>query len=639
MIKKAKGSITVFMSLILILLLSILCTTLESARVFGVKSMIATSCDSAGFSVFSEYNNKLLEDYELFLLEDTNDLTSKLQDYISYYENPYKGLSGIYGSNYYPFKAEEIEIKSLNYIMDDNANALEQQISDIMKDVKASEVLNEVSSSLGFAKKFDKVSNYMNKWMEKSQEIVDIYNMATDAYKKYQATKKKYEELKDRISLARDNIKEYYKASERNSQTLMDAYSSQLKVSVSNILNKKEDIIGSLDTANQNANLYIKKSQEFNRTLLDEEIDEELKVEGSEEFFSDTNEELKKIQEVSSKAVNNKKILSQLNTINEDMSVEDLEKTLNDWEEKLREYQALEVPEETQVVSSNVGKFNLLDTVKQVMSDGALGLVVEDVDKLSKRKFTPDEFPSKEKTVSNSQKSVADKTVNAVLLNEYLLDYMPNYTTKDLENPRYDLEYILAGKNSDKENLATVSQRLILLRQAMNYMYIVTDTQKKAAAREMAIAVLGAASATVVAVPVVTTLILMAWSYAEAISDVKALLSGKKIALMKTKDTWNLSLETAAAGKSSWGESSENTKGLDYKAYSRILLYLQSRDIKLYRGLDMMQVHVCEENSDFRIKNCIYHLEANAKVRIVPMFVSVPFMQNRTLDAKISYGY
>ncbi len=636
MIRKVKGSITVFMSLILILLLAILCTTLESARVFGVRSIIATSCDVAGFSLFSQYNNKLLEDYELFLLEDTSDFTSQLQDYISYYENPYKGLNGIYGNNYYPFKAEQVDIKSLNYIMDHHAIGLEEEISDIMKDVKASEVLSQVSSSLGVAKNFDKISNYMNQWMEKSKDIVNVYNMATDAYKKYQSTKKKYEELKERINAAKNNIKEYHKALDGNNETLMDAYQSQLQVSVSNILNKKQEMIEGIEDANIDANLYIKKAKELNHSLAGIEVDDEVKVEGADEFLSDTNEEQKQMQKVSLNAAKNKNILNNLNAINANMSVEDLETTLGSWEEQLKEYQELELPEETQT-SSDMKKFDLLDTVKQVMSDGALGLVVEDVNKLSERTFTMEDFPSKESL--NSKESIIDKTKNAVLLNEYLLDYMPNYTTKDIESERYDLEYILAGKKSDKENLSAVAQRLILLRQAMNYMYLVTDTEKKMVAREMAMTVLGAASATVVAVPVVTTLILMAWSYAEAVSDVKALLSGKKIPLMKTKESWNLSLETATAGKEAWGEASENQKGLDYKGYSRILLYLQAKDIKLYRSLDMMQVHACEENPDFRIKNCIYRLEATAKVRIVPMFLSVPFMQNTTLDAKISYGY
>ena len=636
MIRKVKGSITVFMSLILILLLAILCTTLESARVFGVRSIIATSCDVAGFSLFSQYNNKLLEDYELFLLEDTSDFTSQLQDYISYYENPYKGLNGIYGNNYYPFKAEQVDIKSLNYIMDHHAIGLEEEISDIMKDVKASEVLSQVSSSLGVAKNFDKISNYMNQWMEKSKDIVNVYNMATDAYKKYQSTKKKYEELKERINAAKNNIKEYQKALDGNNETLMDAYQSQLQVSVSNILNKKQEMIEGIEDANIDANLYIKKAKELNHSLAGIEVDDEVKVEGADEFLSDTNEEQKQMQKVSLNAAKNKNILNNLNVINANMSVEDLETTLGSWEEQLKEYQELELPEETQT-SSDMKKFDLLDTVKQVMSDGALGLVVEDVNKLSERTFTMEDFPSKESL--NSKESIIDKTKNAVLLNEYLLDYMPNYTTKDIESERYDLEYILAGKKSDKENLSAVAQRLILLRQAMNYMYLVTDTEKKMVAREMAMTVLGAASATVVAVPVVTTLILMAWSYAEAVSDVKALLSGKKIPLMKTKESWNLSLETATAGKEAWGEASENQKGLDYKGYSRILLYLQAKDIKLYRSLDMMQVHACEENPDFRIKICIYRLEATAKVRIVPMFLSVPFMQNTTLDAKISYGY
>ncbi|KIR02521.1 hypothetical protein P261_01336 [Lachnospiraceae bacterium TWA4] len=64
--KCKKASITIFTSLLLVLLLSILCTTLESARISGVRGMAATACNSSAFSLFSEYNNILLEDYELF---------------------------------------------------------------------------------------------------------------------------------------------------------------------------------------------------------------------------------------------------------------------------------------------------------------------------------------------------------------------------------------------------------------------------------------------------------------------------------------------------------------------------------------------------------------------------------------------
>ena len=47
---------------------------------------------------------------------------------------------------------------------------------------------------------------------------------------------------------------------------------------------------------------------------------------------------------------------------------------------------------------------------------------------------------------------------------------------------QYELEYILAGKNSDIENLRWVAGRLILFREAANAVYLYSDRVKVAEA-------------------------------------------------------------------------------------------------------------------------------------------------------------
>ena len=60
--------ITVFVSAALIMILALLCTSLESARVSALRYYMKTAADAALFSLFSEYHSELMERYHLFFL-------------------------------------------------------------------------------------------------------------------------------------------------------------------------------------------------------------------------------------------------------------------------------------------------------------------------------------------------------------------------------------------------------------------------------------------------------------------------------------------------------------------------------------------------------------------------------------------
>ncbi len=105
----------------------------------------------------------------------------------------------------------------------------------------------------------------------------------------------------------------------------------------------------------------------------------------------------------------------------------------------------------------------------------------------------------------------------------------------------YELEYILAGKESDRENMGAVADRLVLLRFVPNYAHLQSSAKKKGEARALA-----GTLCSLLAVPAVTEAaaqaILLAWAFGESVVDVRTLLKGNKVPLVKSEESWQLSL-------------------------------------------------------------------------------------------------
>ena len=63
-----KGSITIFLALILSLLLSLVCTSIESVRMAAARTQILSGLDIGLYSLFGQYDRELLKEYDLFFL-------------------------------------------------------------------------------------------------------------------------------------------------------------------------------------------------------------------------------------------------------------------------------------------------------------------------------------------------------------------------------------------------------------------------------------------------------------------------------------------------------------------------------------------------------------------------------------------
>lgn len=67
--KKAKGSITVLLSMILWMVLALILGLLESARLQAARAQLLAYADLGMFNLFAEYDRNLLEDYDVFFLD------------------------------------------------------------------------------------------------------------------------------------------------------------------------------------------------------------------------------------------------------------------------------------------------------------------------------------------------------------------------------------------------------------------------------------------------------------------------------------------------------------------------------------------------------------------------------------------
>lgn len=205
---------------------------------------------------------------------------------------------------------------------------------------------------------------------------------------------------------------------------------------------------------------------------------------------------------------------------------------------------------------------------------------------------------------------------NNLLFNEYLCWKFGCYTNQlNKKGIKYELEYILKNNSSDYENINAIVKDLLLLRETANAIYIFKDNTKKEEAKAVA-TVVAALLFSPEATDVITAAILFSWAFAESCVDVKTLLSGGKVPLIKDANSWVLSLPAALTFKAHLSDGMAKSSGLDYLMYLRLFLATKSDNDKVWRSLDLIEKNIknTEKNAAFKIDNCIEYLDAEAKV-------------------------
>lgn len=201
------------------------------------------------------------------------------------------------------------------------------------------------------------------------------------------------------------------------------------------------------------------------------------------------------------------------------------EKAQTDRLEELLSGQEMELP----------GEENPLEHVAGLKQAPILNLVLPKETQVSEKQVVSEDMPEnrENQTGHGTFEDVESEggTLDSVLLGGYIQEHFADF----LDEPKggsldYEVEYILAGRQSDRENLEAVANKLVLLRFVPNYLYLQTNSTRQAEARAAA-----GTLCTLLAVPAVTEAvaqgILLAWAYGESVMDVRTLLNGKRLQL------------------------------------------------------------------------------------------------------------
>lgn len=277
---------------------------------------------------------------------------------------------------------------------------------------------------------------------------------------------------------------------------------------------------------------------------------------------------------------------------------------------------------------------NPLEVVLSLKQNLLLGMVTEDVGALSTKQIQATEtMENRSLEVGTDQEIPQVNWYDKVFALEYVDSYFGDYLNPASEHAlAYELEYLLGGKDSDKDNLESVIGRLLLVREAANVTHILMDAGKRSSASAMATALAGFTGNPAI-IQVVEIGIVAAWAYVESILDIRALLSGDKIALIKSKMQWVTqlgSLGTALSG----GGAKDCEDGLSYLDYLKAFLFATNSQKLAYRMMDVMEqnIRLVAAYQNCRMDHMICRMEYDVSYQADSLFWQFSILSNQVFS-------
>lgn len=289
-----------------------------------------------------------------------------------------------------------------------------------------------------------------------------------------------------------------------------------------------------------------------------------------------------------------------------DNSFDAIEKTVREDLNALLQKEGQQLPNEN----------NPIESIKKLKNTNLLSLIYPNPEQLSNRNVKLETLPThrnlKEGIGIVSEPSVRG-SINQILFVSYLSEYFFNVTKEASEHPlAYEVEYLLGGYANDRENLKFVAEKILGIRVAINYAYLLTDQAKQTEADIVALTLSSLMTAPE-AREVVKQAILFAWAYGESIVDLRTLMKEKKVPLIKTAETWQLQLSNLFQLETGGEIAGEGNilDGVTYKDYVKALLAVEEKEVLCMRALDLLEL-----NTGIKVDECVTQLEIKSKCKL-----------------------
>lgn len=643
MVRK-NGSITVFLSLVGILIFALIGTLLETARYTVCQNYVKRISQVAAEGLMTEYSRPLYENYGLFFIEESG---TPFEQVIGRYAGDMLEGEGKGVTNFLSGHFTGTMVKNKTYVGDYEALPLQKEITDYMGRVVTKETLE--------------------KWTEKSSQLKKVEDDAKKLEEQVETEKneaKLDEKLLQLMKLV-DGISVYdgkiYCASEFVKMfAVCEKKGQNFGITEGRVWEKMEK---QLDTTPKNWDT-VRKTAVLNRVrrvkeLCQKAIDvgnslqkEYAGISGAENSHSMVALVVQGLPSLKT----NLGILEETERILQKNSIkESKEELLALWQE----YDTHSLVFDYSGITEQGGGENPKDSLSSSWKKGILNLVRPDSVSISKKSIQhadsysilyenqeeKEEYGTRvsdfteRDTVSfqGTLGKVGKYTMDEFCLNTYITKYfgscVKKMSTKWKHSLDYGLEYVAVGGDSDEENLASILNRILLIRSVVNFGTIYKDTSKKAQAKTAALAVVGFTGLQ----PLVTltqTLILITWSIVESLVDIAGLLMEKHVPVLKKKSDITTSFsQIFQIDRKRITHRAAQLKGkkktsFTYSDYVFLFLAMTKQKTRRYRIMDLIEQDMQENGYDtFRLGKCVHDMEVKANASFSNLFFQMPVVE------------
>lgn len=622
--QREEGSITVFLTLIFLVLIALGCGMIELARGSAAQNQAQRLLRIGTESLMAEYSEPLYREYHLFFLEDAGtSYEDTIQSYIN--KNLEKKESLFSVTDLFDGTLEEVSVTDKTYVTEDGGQAMLNQICEYMKRESVSQLFENVKAKKGALDSMQEESAELEKTAaEQKEEAKDGRNLI-EWMKKVDGVCVQNGKMDSNNVFAK-----MFFHGEKKPQTFHITDSKVWKKMQHKVISVEEmlkQMSKSKTDRKRFVNIFHKLSALCEK--MAEEADQNPTLCSSVTGGTSLVAELR----------NNQSIIGQsLSLLSGKWTEQTKEKMRMVW----KGYKMPSICFDYEGAGEEGGRESPLESFSSALSGGILKMVMKDYDKLSNQAvknsdhylslFREQEKLAKKDPVKtltedeevdfqNSTRKIGDCAVTEACLLAYLHKFFSNGTEKMKTGNvlRYEWEYLIAAGKSDKQNLSDVVERIVLLRTAANTSALFASVKSRETAHAAALAVVGF-TAIEPLIRFMQTLFTVLWGMAEAIVDTAALMQGKHVPLVKTADRFCVKfpelfgfthdlvmkkvLQYKQAGKTSFG----------YEEYLCFFLLGMDRSTICLRMLDLMEWKIQKKYvPKFRMGLCTSQFEVKAK--------------------------
>lgn len=645
--KRVKGQVTIFISMVMMCVFALLCGLLESARTAGARWYLQTASSSALDSVFSQYHRQLWDSYRLLFVEyeDEEELETDYQGFIQ----PYLEESG-----WYPMRLESSEVEEWLGVTDDNGACLEEEILDYMKygiweldfdadtvtglweNAKEAEAVREVAETYrGRAGDALKLEKSLEAISESQDRQLDTKRQGLSCLRGYDGPgfRRVAEELIRELKRMPGLVERYRKQADKLAEDL-----------------------------GESRGIYEEERQDCS-SRTDGQLAEEIR-----QFEAYIDQDGERRQEIEALDAQSRDQIALVEAVIEE--AEEVERIIDEWESEddedegpnlhalwspvIRHFDQLRI----QALSFRHGVKDkktegFLKKVEGLYRSGLLRLVVPEEKEISAGVLETLEIPSETEIWSGGARNIS--LMDHLMVNEYCGRFFRCFPaggdgeeiakdgvqqekgTEGKGGLSYEVEYMIGGKDLDEENLVFVVNRLLAIREGLNLIHILSDSQKRQEAQNLAMLITGVAGLSPL-VLLTTFFVMSIWALGESLMDIRGLLAGKQVMLFKSSEDWTLDLDQLV----SMGQNGEigtggGERGLVYLSWLKILLIMDEIVCQEYRMMDMIQMNICRVQKSFRMRRGIYQVQLKNSLVGKHVFFSLGFVEQMTGSREHTY--